>query len=449
VRAALLALALLSTSAHAVDIKLWPLFRYSHDEATGDLHWSALGPLIEFSRTAERRDLRIRPLLWLRQNRGPGHDDAADILFPLAATRWRDDYQSFRLLLFTFRSSAPRAPAPGEPPAGAETWTSRFTLFPLVFYRSSPELGTHLSVLPFWLDQPDFFGYQHVRVVMFPAYVRLDQPNLERRFYGFPFVQTLGGANGRGFHVWPLYGDKSVLGESHTSFVAWPFHLRSERLVPGWGWERQRIDLPVYASVDGAGRESHAWGLFAYTHTIDHRQGYEAIGSPWPLVVRDRVLGEDAYRTWRFAPFYGRSDRDGISSRFYAWPAWRTRVQDAPDFHYERRDAMLLLWRRQEQWSAATGRHESLLTVFPALRSESENDRSFGQSPAIVDSLLPKNRGVLALWAPMWGLVRWDTEPDGAHDWNVGWGLLANERRHLVGPWHLSLAPGGGSTDGD
>jgi hypothetical protein len=111
------------------------------------------------------------------------------------------------------------------------------------------------------------------------------------------------------------------------------------------------------------------------------------------------------------------------------------------DFHYQRRDVGLVLWRRQEQENESSGRHQRLFTVFPVLRSEQEEWRSFGQAPALVDSLLPRNRGVLAMWAPLYGIVRWDTRPDGARDWNLLWGLVAREDGRLLGPWHLELRP--------
>src|SRR6266446_5692253 len=53
-----------------------------------------------YGRTPETRDFFLRPLLHLHQRRGVGHDDQSDILYPLATTRWQEDYQTFRLLLF-------------------------------------------------------------------------------------------------------------------------------------------------------------------------------------------------------------------------------------------------------------------------------------------------------------------------------------------------------------
>src|SRR5206468_2747038 len=324
------------------------------------VRWSAFGPILEFTRTPEARDLRIRPLLWLRQQRGGERDDQADILFPLISTRWQNDYQTFRFLLFTYSNR----PAP-KPETRAPTWATRFELFPFVFYRSSPALGTYFGVLPFYLDMPDFYGFERVRVVLFPAYLRLTEPRLERRFFPFPFVSTVGGPAGRGFRLWPVYGRKETLGTERTSYILWPFHIRRERLVPGYGWERTRVDFPFVAALDGVRR------------------------------------------------------------------------QDVEDFHYERDDAMLVLWRRQRQSNETSGHRERLSTLFPVRRSVEVDGRPSGQMPALFDSVLPKNRGVLALWAPLYGLYRWDTEPDGARAWNVAWGLVARERDRLVGPWHL------------
>ena len=432
----------LPARAAALDLKLWPLFRYTRDERTADVRWSFFGPFLEFRRTAEERDLFIRPLLRLHQRRGPVRDDRADILYPLASSRWQDDYQSFRFLLFTYRTS-PRpgaAGSPGEIPPPPE-WTSRLTLFPFVFYRRSPERGTQLSVLPFYLDLDDFLGDENVTAVMFPAYLHLTEPGVERRYYPFPFLSSVGGPAGSGFRVFPFYGHTEIAGQQRTSYVLWPFHIRSDRLIPGYGWERRRVNFPVFSAIDGAGRRTRAYGLFAYTHTVDERRGIEHTGAPWPFVVRQRRLGETEYEVWRAFPIYGRSDVRGISSRLYAWPVYRTKSQDVDDFHYQRRDVGLVLWRRQEQENESSGRHQRLFTVFPVLRSEQEEWRSFGQAPALVDSLLPRNRGVLAMWAPLYGIVRWDTRPDGARDWNLLWGLVAREDGRLVGPWHLELGP--------
>jgi len=151
------------------------------------------------------------------------------------------------------------------------------------------------------------------------------------------------------------------------------------------------------------------------------------------------LLGESEYRIWRVFPVYGRSEGRGVASRFYAWPAYRTKSQDVDEFHYRRRDVGLVLLRRQRMENEESGRDERLLTVFPVLRHACDDGRRYGQTPALVDSLMPKNRGVLELWAPLYGILRWDTRPDGERDWNAAWGLVARESGRIRGPWYLDL----------
>lgn len=430
-RAPLVALALvllLPATAPAFDLKLWPLFRYRHD-SDGTVAWSALGPLVAYTRTSEATDLEIRPILWLHRRRPPASDGHAEILFPVASTRWQDDFRSTRFLLLSYRGRHAAAGAPAAPQG------RRFTLFPFVFYRE----GDGLGVFPFYLRLHDFLGYDEVETALFPAYLRLTEPRVERRFYGFPFVSTIGGADGRGVRVWPFFGTKEVTGRERTSYVLWPFHVRSEVLVPGYGWERRRVDVPVVAAIDGPVRWSRAYGIVAHVHTIDQRLGSEAVGAPWPFYFRERRIGDEEWRTWRLAPVYGRSDRDGITSHFYAWPAYRTRTQDQGEFHYRRQDALLVFWRHEQQWNDTSGRRIGLTTLFPVLRSDVRDGRAFGQVPALLDSLLPRSLGVRRLWAPLWSVWRWDTAPSGARDWSLLWGLLAREDGRIVGPWRIAL----------
>ena len=432
--------ALASAPAAALDVKLWPFFRYARNDDRGELRWSALGPLIEYVRTPELQDLRIRPFLWLTRRLGSDPDERMEILTPIVSARRQGDDESLRFLLLSRHWTAPRA--------GAVQPTSSFTFFPFVFFRSDAAHGTHLGVLPFYLDLTDVFGYERVRTVLFPAYLELDEPRVERRFYGFPFVSTLGGTDGSGWRVWPFYGSTAVAGQERTRYVMWPFYVENERLVPEYGWEHRLLVLPVYAALDGEERTSRGYGVLAYTHTVDQREGYEAIGSPWPVVFRDRRLGEEGYRVWRLAPFYGWSDRDGIRSTFVLWPLYRTTDQEDGDFHFHRRDGLLVLWRHQRERDPGTGHTRALDTLLGVLRSDAVNGRPAGQVPALMDSLLPANRGVLAMWAPLWGVFRWDTSPDGHLDWSLLWGLVSRERGHLRPPWFIDRAPPTEDDDG-
>lgn len=424
VAALVLLVLLVPGAAGAFDLKVWPLFRVATNEARGELRWSALGPLVEYTSTPEWSDLRIRPLLWLHRERGARRDVRIEVLFPLLSLRLEERYRSLRFLLLSQHTQ--------RDDGGADS--SAFTLFPFVFYRHDAEHGTRGGVLPFYLDLDDFLGYERVQTVMFPAFLRLTEPRVERSYYLFPFVSTVGGADGSGLRMWPFYGDTTIAGRERSGYLLWPFYVHSERFDARYGWESRRVFFPVLSSLEGAHRTSRGWGMLGYTRTVDDIAGYEATGAPWPVIFRDRALGDETWRTWRLAPFYGYSDRDGIRSRFIAWPFFRSTEQDTDDFHFRRRDAILILWRRQWQWNEATGQRASLLTVFPVVRSAEEDGRPAGQVPAIVDSIIPTNRGVLAMWAPLWGLVRWDTGPAGDLDWSLLWGLAARERGRWRGP---------------
>ena len=103
---------------------------------------------------------------------------------------------SYRLFgLITYTTETERHP---------DEWDKRFTIFPFVFYRYSHLRGTQLSVLPFYVDVEDFFGYQRVQMILFPLYLRLEEALTTRTWVLFPFVSWSGGTFGRGYRIWPV-----------------------------------------------------------------------------------------------------------------------------------------------------------------------------------------------------------------------------------------------------
>lgn len=408
--------------AVAGEFKLWPLFRVASAPREGLLRWTALGPLVEYFRTPDGFTLHIRPLLTLERHNTQPSDVRADLLFPLARWRATDDDFSLRFLLFTYRTKhVPAAPGTSESALG---------IYPFAFLRRDAR-GTSGGVFPFYLDLHDVLGYDRVQTVLFPAYLRLDTPRVERRFYLFPLASTMGGPDGSGGTAFPFYGDTTERDQDHTRWILWPWHIRREHKLLDGGWAIDRVDLPFVASSERPGVHTRGYGLIGLTHTVDERAGTEAIGSPWPLVLRMRRLGEDAWFTWRAAPLYGRTDIDGFSSRFYAWPLYRWRRLTTANSLFERTDVLLLLWRWQHE-RLPSGRNQIVHTLFPLWRAAIDDQRHYGQAPALVDSILPTNRGVLDAWAPLYGLLRWDTGPQGTLDWNLLWGLVTRDQ----GVWH-------------
>jgi hypothetical protein len=426
----------LPRTAPATEWKLWPIVRWASAPSAGLVRWTALGPLVEYYGRPEGWSLAIRPLVHLERRYAAPSDLRADVLFPVARLRATDEDLSLRILLFTFRSKR----VVGAPAQRETAWG----LYPFAFYRRNAT-GVSGGVLPFYLDLHDVLGYSRVRTILFPGFLELDSPQVTRRYYLFPFLSTVGGPDGEGWRLWPAYGDITIRNRDHTRFVAWPFHIRRDRRLEDGNWEHQRIDVPWYASSESPGRRTHGYGLLGLTHTIDEHAGTESIGSPWPFVLRERHLGDEEWFTWRMAPVYGRTATGGFASRFYAWPAYRWRTVTAADASFERHDVLLLLWRWQHE-RLPSGKEQTLHTLFPAWRAVIDDGAHRGQVPALVDSILPTNRGVLDNWAPLYALLRWDTaQTTGTRDWSLLWGLLTREQAVWHGPidWRTEGSDGG------
>ena len=288
-----------------LDVKLWPVLRYARNDDARRAALERARPLIEYVRTPELRDLRIRPLLWLTRRLGDAPDDRMEILFPILSARASANYRSLRFL--------PRSPPWTAPHADASASDLVVHALPVRLLASDRERGTTGGVLPFYLDLADVFGYERVRTVLFPAYLELDEPRVERRFYGFPFVSTVGGPDGRGLRVWPFYGNTAVAGRERERFVALAVPHRQRRLVPELRLGAAAPRLPGYAALDGELRTSRGYGVLAYTRTVDERLGSEATGAPWPVVFRERRLGDE---TWRVLARWPRSTAAATATAF-------------------------------------------------------------------------------------------------------------------------------------
>ena len=82
--------------------------------------------------------------------------------------------------------------------------------------------------------------------------------------------------------------------------------------------EKQRIFLPLYASLTSPARDTIAYGFpLGYTR-INNREGkYREWGFPWPFVDFARGEGKTVNRVW---PFFGFGSNGTTESDFAAWP---------------------------------------------------------------------------------------------------------------------------------
>lgn len=424
--ALLLALIGLPSATHAADVRLWPLVDYHHDAAAQETRLHLLGPLFSYEASPERSLLAVRPL-FVRQ-RGPGpHGHAVALLYPLSIARWDEHTSLTRLFgLLTIARQEERA-------AETPRWERRVNLYPFVFYRSSAAEGASLSVLPFYANLRQFFGYERVRLVLFPAYLHLKEPLIERTWAPFPFVGWTGGAVGRGWRAWPLYGWQDEGDARRFRYALWPFYVREERHADTAQREERLAVPPFFSRIDSPTLRSRSYGVF-FTHTVDGKAGTESWGFPWPLWVYERQVETRTRTAIRLLPFFGDRRKGTLHSRFYLWPLYRTRTVDADDYRYARRDFLLVLGRESDERQFSQHHRRTRSTFFPLWRRTAvDGDVSFG-TPALIDAILPANDMVRIAYAPLWQLFRRAGRENEPVRWSLLWDLVSSDGRRLRYP---------------
>ena len=178
-------------------VNLWPLFQYESDPANRTSHLSIFGPLLEYRADADRQQIHFRPFVSINQSR-VGHDDDVSILGPLLTSHWGQTDQVTKGLggLFTYRT---RTSADGRT---LESQDAR--LLPIYFYQwQNPERWGRVSVIPVYAELDDFLGYERVEMTLFPAYVHVRKPSVDRYYYPYPIL-VRDGPEGSGYRLWPF-----------------------------------------------------------------------------------------------------------------------------------------------------------------------------------------------------------------------------------------------------
>lgn len=417
-------------AAGGFELKLWPLLDVVHRAEKTRV--SLLGPVVEWRSDANSAAFGIRPLFYSTRDRNSGRTRGF-ALYPVAWwERGSDDllFRFFGLLTYDRSTQAP----PSRP------WTRQFTLYPLIFFRQGPEAGTSLSVLPFYANVTNFFGFERIRMVLFPLYLKLSEPLYERTWLPFPFVSWTNGRAGSGWRLWPFYGHSARGSETDTTFVAWPVYIRQRLHVGHEGQVTNRISWPLFSSIDGPDLQSRAYAFLLivplFTHTVDRRSDSETFGFPWPLWMVQRSFKTGERRSLRLAPFFQDRRSDLGRSTFVLWPAYRHRTGLGEDAGYDRTDVLFVLYRSQRE---ALGQGELRTRVLlPFWSSRHGPTGSRAQALTLADGLFPKNDKIETLYAPLYRLYGTETTSDRSSR-DVLWKMWEWGSDKLRPPWYFSL----------
>jgi hypothetical protein len=418
---------LVHAPAHALDLKLWPLIDYHHD-ATGARVFHLLGPLISYESNAEQSELTVRPLFTLTHGPRVGESRFA-LLYPLWVSRWNADESDHRVLgLITYRRES--APRPGD-------WERRFTVFPGLFYRYSRTRGTQLSVLPFYADLHDVFGFERIQMIAFPLYLRLQEPLRVRTWLPFPFVGWSGGTLGRGVRLWPVYGWDQHGEVDRMRYVLWPFYVTQDHHFTRPEAEHRLLVFPFYARLDSPARESRSYAGVFLTHTIDREAHTETWGFPWPFWVSQRDLNTGRRTALRLAPFYEDTHVGSVHKQFVLWPVYRWQTQEVDGYRFQRSDVLFVLYRNIDEAQPESDHHRHLRTLFPLYRATEQDGEDERSTLAVLDALFPRNETIRRLYAPLWQLYTWHADGTQAR-WSLLWDLISSDGTRVRYPISLN-----------
>src|SRR5262249_19368586 len=154
----------------------------------------------------------------------------------------------------------------------------------------------------------NFFGYERIRMLAFPLYLRIEEPLWTRTWLPFPFVSWVGGHSGEGMRVWPIYGHTVLGSEYESSYVGWPFHIPATEHPGRADAVESRIAWPFYSTIDSPDVESRSYAFLLllplYTRTVDRKAGMEIRGFPWPFWSIETDLKTGERRSLRMTPIY-------------------------------------------------------------------------------------------------------------------------------------------------
>ena len=404
---------------------LWPLLSYQ-SRSTGERSLHLFGPLFAYEHGPDTVEVTLRPVFSYRRGPRPDHSDLG-ILYPFWTSRWDGDETSHRLLLITYRSRTARRP---------DEWDRRLMVFPFVFYTYSRTLGSSLSVLPFYVNLEDFLGYQRVRMVLFPAYLKLEEPLVQHTWAPFPFFGWTSGPIGRGWRLWPAYGWDEQGEQRRFHYIGWPFYIVTELHYTRPERERRVVSFPFFARADSPSLRSRSYAFF-FTHTTDEKQRTDTRGFPWPLWMSQHNLDTHERTALRIAPFYQDTHLGDVHAHFVMWPAYRWETQDVDDYHYRRSDVFLVVRRNIREEQPQYDHERTLVTQFPAYIARSDDtDRSL-TSLALLDALFPRNPMVQRLYAPLWYVYSREQSGTAPPRWSVLWDLISSDGNRIRYPVRL------------
>lgn len=331
-----------------------------------------------------------------------------------------------------------------------ETIKSRFSIFPFYFQqRSTDPAKEYTAVVPFYGHLQNRLSRDEIFFVMFPFYSQTRKRDVVTDNYLYPFVHVRKGNGLHGWQVWPLvgsehkastlhtngFGDVTIIGGHDRLFALWPLWLQQDNGIGTTNPACFRASIPLFAYTRSPNLDSTTvlWPLFTW---MDNREKkYREWQMPWPFIIFARGEGKTTDRVF---PLFSFSHNAVKQSDSVLWPLYIYKRTHSDPLDQRRTRVLFYLYSDLQDRNTQTGQQKRRLDMWPFFTWHRDFDgRERLQVVALLEPILPDNRGVERNWSPLWALWRAENNPKtGASSESLLWNLYRRE----TGPAHKKVS---------
>jgi hypothetical protein len=373
------------------------------------------------------------PPLFSRENDPTIEQSEDDFLYPLLTyENYGREYRWQLFQLFTFSG--------GQDPKDFEK--KRFSIFPFYFQqRSTVTNENYTALFPIYGHLENRLFRDEISFVMFPIYGETRKRDVVNDNYLYPFFNLSHGDGMHGWQFWPLvgnehkdvttktngFGDVEIVGGHDRFFLFWPFYFYQNNGIGTDNPEKFRASFPFHVASYSPNRDSTSvlWPFFAWID--DREKKYREWQGPWPFVILTRGEGKTTSRIW---PLFSQSHNNEMESDSYLWPLYQFHRLHADPLDRENTHVLFYIYGNVKEKNTETGAEKQRVDMWPFFtwqRDFSGNSRL--QILALLEPVLPNNRGIERNWSPLWSLWRAENNPKtGASSRSLLWNFYRSDK---------------------
>ena len=422
-RAGLAACLVATSSAYAAEADNYaPIFTIGRDSTLLAMRHHAVGPFYEHDIDGAY-DIRaeIRPF-YVKGDDVSTETGWDSILYPVYVRRYYPTgsrWSAFELITGSHSVSANDKPI------------DDFAIWPIYWhYDNGVPAESYDAVFPIKGTLRNHLFYKQIDWVVFPAYVRLEQPDHVDTCVLWPIFRSRTGPESSGFGVWPIAGHFERTGHYDRNYFLWPLGYNNHATLPdnkGGGDLHQSGFLPLYTQEIAPGLESrtYLWPFFGYTKEDAPREKYHEVRFFYPFGVEGR--GTDVYVN-RLLPVYAHETRTGYDKHWYAWPIYRHVAERVDALDVNRYSVLYVLYKNEVQTAPGKdfeARKTQLWPVFGYV-DNGKGRRQF-QLLNPFEPLWEGNEQLRQSWSPLFAVYRYEENGDELRH-SVLWDLFLYDR---------------------